>query len=246
MDKLMRALGESVARLQEMSRKVGRLLKDRMFGQNRYVFTISPIAEYVPLIEIVRNYHALDIDETTAALKTFLDAHRDDILATDVGDIPALLDYRNWFRYELKIMTSDSEGRTIDRKVKGLGSGGEQAVPNYLLILTIANFLYDRERIHLPVLVFDEAFYGIDAMRRNQLLAFASDLGLQLFVASPDQDGVKKEIPRSTSVLVVKDSHYDVHLYPCHWNNTLEQGDLLSLVDPQPKKPALVFEEETR
>ncbi|MBP5321229.1 MAG: AAA family ATPase [Kiritimatiellae bacterium] len=231
MDKLIRSLCESVARLNEMSHKVGRLLRNRSFGQNKYAFSITAIPEYAPLINIVRSYHALDSESTETELMAFLEGHKDDILATGVGEIPPLLDYRNWFRYELKIMTADEEGKTIDRKVKGLGSGGEQAVPNYLLILTIANFLYDRERIHLPVLVFDEAFYGIDARRRDQLLAFANDLGLQLFVASPDQDGVKKEIPRSTSVLVIKDSHYDVHLYPCHWNNTLRQDDLLA---PEP------------
>ena len=243
MDKLIRSLCESVARLNEMSHKVGRLLRNRSFGQNRYAFSITAIPEYAPLINIVRSYHALDSDSTETELMAFLEGHKDDILATGVGEIPPLLDYRNWFRYELKIMTSNEEGKTIDRKVKGLGSGGEQAVPNYLLILTIANFLYDRERIHLPILVFDEAFYGIDARRRDQLLAFANDLGLQLFVASPDQDGVKKEIPRSTSVLVIKDSHYDVHLYPCHWNNTLRQDDLLA---PEPTVLKPEFGPETR
>lgn len=100
-------------------------------------------------------------------------------------------------------------------------------MPNYLLILMIANFLYDRDRIRLPVLIFDEAFYGIDANRRDQIIAFATDLGLQIFVASPDQDGVKKEVPHSTSVLVVKDERFNVHLYPVHWDNTQRQLDML-------------------
>ena len=75
-------------------------------------------------------------------------------------------------------------------------------------------------------LLFDEAFYGIDAARRDQLLSFADELGLQLFIASPDQDGVKKELACTTSLFVVKDAKYDVHLYHYDQNNRRKQGEL--------------------
>ncbi len=244
MDELMVALLKNVMQLQGMTRKISALLKDRAFGNNRYAFSISPVEGFNSIIETVRRYRSLDPSETETELKAFIDGHFDEILATEVGEVPKILDYRNWFRYELKIMTTTREGQIIDRKVKGMGSGGEQAVPNYLLILMIANFLYDREKIRLPVLIFDEAFYGIDANRRDQILAFATDLKLQLFVASPDQDGVKKEIAHSTSVLVVKDLQFNVHLYPYHWDNTLKQQ---SLLEPQANVDTPVaFERETR
>ncbi len=227
MDELVTALQLSVLQLQQMTRRIGSLLRDRRFGNNRYAFSIAPVEGFGAIIETVRRYHSLAPGETEGDLKAFIDLHLDGILATEVGEIPRVLDYRNWFRYELKIITASAEGQIIDRRTKSLGSGGEQAVPNYLLILMIANFLYDRDRIRLPVLIFDEAFYGIDANRRDQIIAFATDLELQLFVASPDQDGVKKEVPHSTSVLVVKDDHFNVHLHPVHWNNTQRQLDLL-------------------
>ncbi|GBE29456.1 recombination protein F [bacterium BMS3Bbin04] len=111
----------------------------------------------------------------------------------------------------------------MDRKTKSLGSGGEQAVPNYLLILTVAHLLYEgNDPLRLHVLLFDEAFYGIDAGRRDQLLGFASDLGLQLFIASPDLDGVKQEIPYSTTLLVFKDDNCDVHLFSADFKNPLQ------------------------
>ncbi len=244
MDELMVSLLKNVMQLRSMTRKIALLLKGRLFGNNQYSFSISPADGFSSIIETVQRYRSLNPSETEAELKTFFDDHFAEILATEVGEVPQLLDYRNWFRYELKIITTNSEGQIIDRKVKGMGSGGEQAVPNYLLILMIANFLYDREKIRLPILVFDEAFYGIDANRRDQILAFASDLKLQLFVASPDQDGVKKEIPFSTSVLVRKDKDFNVHLYPYHWNNTLKQQDLL---DPEANIDApIAFGQETR
>jgi recombinational DNA repair ATPase RecF len=243
MDELIAALQSSVKQLREMTRRISRLLKDRAFGNNHYDFSISPADGFGAIIDIVQQYRAFAPEETETELKAFFDVHLDDILATEVGDIPCILDYRNWFRYELKIITANAGGQVIDRKVKGIGSGGEQAVPNYLLILMIANFLYDRDRIRLPVLIFDEAFYGIDANRRDQLLVFASDLNLQLFVASPDLDGVKKGVPHSTSVLVVKDAAFDVHLYPAHWDSTPRQQ---SLLDPQENAGAPpAFDRET-
>ena len=243
MDELIGALQKSVMRLRDMERNIAGKLRKRTFGNNRYAFTISPAEGYGAIIDLVRDYRSLDPGETEAELEEFFKRHFDEILATEVGEIPAMLDYRNWFRYELKILTADSGGQIIDRRVKGLGSGGEQAVPNYLLILMIANFLYDREKIRLPALIFDEAFYGIDAARRDQILAFATDLDLQLLVASPDQDGVKKEIPLSTSVLVVKDADFDVHLYAVHWNRNPRQQDLL---DPDANvRKSLAFERET-
>jgi hypothetical protein len=38
--------------------------------------------------------------------------------------------------------------------------------------------------------LFDEAFYGIDAGRRDQLLRFATDLGIQRPDEAPAEDAV--------------------------------------------------------
>ena len=62
----------------------------------------------------------------------------------------------------------------------------------------------------------------------------ATDLELQLFLASPDQDGVKKEVAYSTSLFVVKDCDYNVHLYPYHWSAAPKQLDLLDTGDNVP------------
>jgi len=242
MDNLVSKLQTSVLRLNEMSRRIARLLKERAFGNNRYAFSITPLESCKRLYDLVTHYRSLDPEKTETDLRAFIEDHAEEIKNTEIGEIPPILDYRNWFRYELKVLTAGADGIVMDRKVKSIGSGGEQAVPNYLLILTIAHFLFDKDKIRLPVLIFDEAFYGIDAGRRDQLLGFASDLELQLFVASPDQDGVKKEIAYSTSIFVVKDSAYNVHLYPYHWSAAPKQLDLL---DTDRNAPAsLAFEQE--
>ena len=68
-------------------------------------------------------------------------------------------------------------------------------------------------------LLFDEAFYGIDAGRRDELLRLATELDLQLVVASPDQDGVTPAVRVATTLFVIKDTAGDVHLAPYHFRN---------------------------
>ena len=238
MGDLFKALKESVSRLRAMVKKINSLLTGRLFGSNRYRFRLELERRYRDLLQVIEQYNPMDLSAQDE-LNQFLDVHKDEIMATEVNDIPAALDYRNWFHYELALVSETDDGEVVmTRKTKSLGSGGEQAVPNYLLILTVAHFLYDgNDGLRNRVLLFDEAFYGIDAGRRDQLLGFASDLGLQLFVASPDLDGVKQEILCSTTLLVVKDESCDVHLFPCDFTNPRQ----LSLLDGAPDLAAAEF-----
>ena len=210
MNQMIHALAEKVHGLEKMVRDINALLKNRGFGSNSYRIRVRPREEYERLLRIIKGFaeYNPDLEEE---LEFFFQEHRDDIINTEPGEIPELLDYRNWFHYEMHVFSESGSEATMDARVKSIGSGGEQAVPNYLLMLTIAHFMFTGSGIQLNSLLFDEAFYGIDAQRRDQLLGFATDLGLQLFVASPDQDGVKDEIKCSTTILVVKDKDYDVH-----------------------------------
>ncbi len=229
---VLRKLWEDDQRLTQLSLKINTMLKDRYFGSSRYSFGLKPVADYESLLVLIRKYTAYGAGEDGEEISDFVEAHRDAILNAQPGEIPEMFDYRHWYEFQLKMVTRDNEGKIIDRSVRSVGSGGEQAVPNYLLILTVAAFLYQgragNQSLRLQPLLFDEAFYGIDAARRDQLLSFANDLGLQLFVASPDQDGVKKELPRTTSLFVVKDEHFDVHLYHYTQDITPKQTDLFA------------------
>ncbi len=247
MGEVMRRLYLDLMRITDLTGRIQRQLAGRKFGSNRYAFSLSPIPEYEGFVRLVRKGYALDSGGDKDELRDYLEQHRDEILNADIDTVPDIFDYRKWFRFELKVVTENEEGRVIDRKVKSMGSGGEQAVPNYLLILTVAEFLFHggdgMEPPKTALLLFDEAFYGIDAARRDQLLAFADALGLQLFVSSPDQDGVKREIRHSVSLIVVKDENLDVHLTPVVWRNVASQGDLLSAAAPE---VGMTVKEETK
>jgi energy-coupling factor transporter ATP-binding protein EcfA2 len=218
-EQLLSFLSHYVRDLRDMVKRVNHLLGDRSFGGSRYHFQVQEVDRYQRLVEIVEHYNPFQAEQATQEIRAFFEDHKQDILDTEVGEVPDALDYRNWFHYDMRVSTTEGDGVVMDRHTKSVGSGGEQAVPNYLLILTIADFLYRGNRTKLQTLLFDEAFYGIDAGRRDQILGFATDIGLQLIVASPDQDGVRQEVAFSTTLLVVKDEDYDVHLYPYHWEN---------------------------
>ncbi len=223
LNELSDAMALQVSRLHMMSTRISRLLKESHFGASSYDFKISPLKEYEAVVHAIRHPNDPNASET---LRAFLARHQDAIHNTPSGEVPEVLDYRNWFRYELRIGTVDGNNLTMDRRLKSIGSGGEQAVPNYLLILAGAAFLYDSDNVKLAPLLFDEAFYGIDAGRRDSLMAFADKLGLQIFVASPDQDGVRASIHASTTLLVVKDTDFNIHLTPLHWDTTPQQEGL--------------------
>lgn len=241
MGDLFAELKADVHKLRDMVRKINYQLGGRVFGSNRYRFRLEEEKRYRELLKVVEHYNPFD-PAAQEELERFLELYKDEIMSTEVNEIPEALDYRNWFRYELAMSPSSDDAEVVmSRRTKSLGSGGEQAVPNYLLILTVAHFLYDgNDALRTRTLLFDEAFYGIDSGRRDQLLGFASDIGLQLLVASPDLDGVKHEVPYSTTVLVVKDDQCDVHLFACDFANPSQ----LSLLDGIPDVAAAEFGSE--
>ena len=98
----------------------------RRFGSNRYAFAVTPVPEYEAFVGLVRKGHLLDASDGKDELRTYLEAHRDEIMNADIDAIPDMFDYRKWFRFQLKVMVENEEGRVIDRKVKSMGSGGER------------------------------------------------------------------------------------------------------------------------
>lgn len=250
MGALARELQGQVERLHETIVDLNRLLSGLEFGASQYRFRVVPRPERAELVTLVRRMSVLD-PQSRAELRTYLDERRAELARGDGGG-SELLDYRRWFDYRLVVKRTEAtavsvsapgEGETetvLTRDVRALGSGGEQGVPNYLLVLALAKLGYDAASARACPLLFDEAFYGIDAARRDTLLRFATDLGLQLVVASPDQDGVTPAVRSATTLFVVKDDDGDVHLAPYHFVSTPSRGSRgqLTLL-PAPTETAL-------
>ena len=152
------------------------------------------------------------------------------------GTLPKFLDYRHWFDYQLHIKTTGAEdGMELTSDIRRLGSGGEQAVPNYLLIMAMGALLFNQIGARVRVLLFDEAFYGIDAARRDELLRFASRLGITLVLATPEMDGVTEAMRESTTLLLEKNEKNEVFIGNFAWES--KEGTQMDIFVPDREKP---------
>jgi len=235
MGTLARQLQDHVEQLQRTVRDISRLLGGLTFGRTQYQFVVTPRADRKELVEMVRSISILN-EESRRQFRAWIDERMGELKQVGDDGVPDVLDYRLWFDYRLRMRSAGSEGVELTRELRTLGSGGEQGVPNYLLVLALAKLMFDNAEARLRPVLFDEAFYGIDAGRRDQLLRFATELGLQLFVASPDQDGVSAAVQHATTLFVVKDANCDVHLAPYHYWNRSSIAQT-SLFDSTPVEP---------
>ena len=215
-------LQDQVQRLEDTLRGINAVLAGLRFGASRYQFKIAPRADRAALVALVGRLSILDAD-SRREFRGWIELHQDELRASadgrDVDAAPRLLDYRRWFDYRLHVQAATADGVELTQRLRQVGSGGEQGVPNYLLVLALAKLMFDAAGAGVRPLLFDEAFYGIDAGRRDELLRLATELGLQLVVASPDQDGVTPAVRVATTLFVIKDAAGDVHLAPYHFRN---------------------------
>jgi len=105
----------------------------------------------------------------------------------------ALLDYRNYHRYNLEMIPSghgeESEG-SISLQDRGSAlSGGEGQAPFFVAMLAAFHRVYDLglkgNQASLGLVVMDEAFSKLSAGHIDDCLTLAQNFGLQLILAFP-------------------------------------------------------------
>jgi energy-coupling factor transporter ATP-binding protein EcfA2 len=212
---LARKLQREILDLEQTVREVDRLLKARVFGRRtRYRIRFHPRPEHAHFISVVKRLAAFDAagqGEFEAEIKERLAS-----LPSEGGDLPEAFDYRYWYEFQLMMGGESDEGVELKPTKARLGSGGEQAVPKYIIILAMASLLFRASESSLRVLLFDEVFYGIDKARREELLTLATEMDFQLVVASPEQAGDRESYRKATTAFVVKDTDNNVHVVPAH------------------------------
>ena len=206
-------------RLRESLNAVNLMLEGLTFGRAQYKFTQKIKTEYRQVYGIVRRAGAID-PESQKQLKVFFESRLEQLHLQPDGTLPKFLDYRHWFDYQLHIKTTGAaDGMELTSDIRRLGSGGEQAVPNYLLIMAMGALLFNQIGAKIRLLLFDEAFYGIDAARRDELLRFASRLGITLVLATPEMDGVTEAMRESTTLLLEKNDKNEVFIGNFTWES---------------------------
>ncbi|MFL1438706.1 SbcC/MukB-like Walker B domain-containing protein [Nocardiopsis protaetiae] len=170
---------------------------DHLTGRNRAVADLlrrdavglgpSGLTELRGLLrELIREYHA---------------AHP---RATYKQVLAAVLDYREWYRFELrKAVPGQDEVRLTKAKHEEM-SGGEKSAAIHLPLFAAANALYSSARATCPRLIaLDEAFAGIDDRYKPELMGLTVTFDLDVFMTGHDLWVHYDSVPMA--------AHYDMH-----------------------------------
>jgi len=118
--------------------------------------------------------------------------------------LAAVLDYRSWHVFELRMMQPGSPPERLTRKKHSEMSGGEKSAAIHLPLFAAANALYSSAQPGCPRLIaLDEAFAGIDDTFKPELLGLTVKFDLDLFMTGHD---LWVRYPTVPAV-----AHYDMH-----------------------------------
>jgi hypothetical protein len=236
-------LGANFQRLEREFTELNRALKDVRFGSDRYRFTWDPTSELAEFYKLVTEASRYNLSRDSLfgdqALPDHLRETLDGMVARLLGqaatevktDLERLTDYREYFRYDIRIEEGDGALASLDASSGG-DSGGETQTPYYVAILSSMLQMYrsllpDR-RPRAGLVLLDEAFSKLDGPRIRAVLQFMQGLGLQVVLATPG-DKVEHVAPRvETCLLVHKDASTRVPaVYDCtrEWRDDAVVGD---------------------
>ncbi|MES9897688.1 MAG: SbcC/MukB-like Walker B domain-containing protein [Sedimenticola sp.] len=185
-------------------RELNNELKSRPFSSNQiYQFRFDRKPEYTDFIDFVEHVNEYDV----ADFGGLLDPHQGQfevirqMLETD--DDEELKDYRSYYRYDIEIIDEEAGIKEMLSRKKGAGSGGEQRSPFYVAMgASLASaYRINREvdgslKGGLSLYLADEAFQSMDLKNTMQAANYLKSIGLQLFIAAPDESE-----PRMTAVV---------------------------------------------
>jgi uncharacterized protein (TIGR02680 family) len=115
-----------------------------------------------------------------------------------------VLDYRAWHAFELRLVRPGSPEEKLTKAKHSVLSGGEKSSAIHLPLFAAANAQYSSARPTCPrMIALDEAFAGIDAKYRPDLLELTVKFDLDLFMTGHDLWVTSPRIPQI--------AHYDLH-----------------------------------
>jgi len=194
-------LRENLQMVRRQIDELNRALRDVPFGSERYQFTVEVDPEHKPFYDLVMDAGRFEKESlfgetalTAPEVKNTLEHLLDRLVESEAREVKTELearaDYREYFRYDLKILHADG-GYSLYDKVSGDKSGGETQTPYYIAILASMYRLYQSRaadgRPVCGIVLLDEAFGKMDESRIGATLTYARRLGLQLILATPKE-----------------------------------------------------------
>ncbi len=212
-------LRENLLLVRRQIDELNKALEDVPFGSERYQFTVEVDPEHREFYNLVMDAGRFEKESlfgdaalATPGLRSTLGHLLDRLVEAEAREVKTELeakaDYREYFRYDLKILHADG-GYSLFDKVSGDRSGGETQTPYYIAILASMYRLYrSRSLDDLPscgVVLLDEAFGKMDEPRIAATLTFARRLHLQLVLATPKERSELVAPRVERSLLIHKD-----------------------------------------
>ncbi|MEU3018947.1 TIGR02680 family protein [Nocardiopsis sp. NPDC007018] len=118
--------------------------------------------------------------------------------------LAAVLDYRDWFRFELRLAEPGKDEVTLTKNKHEQMSGGEKSAAIHLPLFAAANALYSSAAPTCPrVVALDEAFAGIDDRYKPELMGLTVTFDLDMFMTGHDLWVHYDTVPMA--------AHYDMH-----------------------------------
>jgi uncharacterized protein YPO0396 len=199
---------------------LNRALEDVPFGSEKYQFIVEVEPEHRDFYNLVMDAGRFEKESlfgeaamTSPELRATLGNLLDRLIEAEAKEVKTELeakaDYREYFRYDLKIIHADGHYSLYD-KVSGDKSGGETQTPYYIAILASMYRLYRSrsldDRPLCGVVLLDEAFGKMDESRITATLAFARNLRLQLILATPKERSEMVAPAVERSIFIHKDA----------------------------------------
>ncbi|PDP88654.1 TIGR02680 family protein [Glycomyces fuscus] len=118
--------------------------------------------------------------------------------------LSAVLDYRTWYRFELRLAVPGQEEVKLTKNKHEQMSGGEKSAAIHLPLFAAANALYTSAAPTCPRMVaLDEAFAGIDDRYKPELMGLTVTFDLDMFMTGHDLWVHYDSVPMA--------AHYDMH-----------------------------------
>ncbi|MCU6708691.1 TIGR02680 family protein [Paenibacillus sp. J5C_2022] len=132
-----------------------------------------------------------------------------------------VLDYRNWFRFELKYKKGEQTGyRPLTDARFNVLSGGEKAMAMYIPLFAATWSRYSDARHDAPRLIsLDEAFAGVDEENMRDMFKLLTDMGFDYMMTSQVLWGCFDTVPKLAIYEIYRPKDVDfVTLFRYRWN----------------------------
>jgi uncharacterized protein (TIGR02680 family) len=137
-----------------------------------------------------------------------------------------VLDYRNWFQFELKYKKGEQTGyRPLTDSRFNVLSGGEKAMAMYIPLFAATWSRYSDARADAPKLIsLDEAFAGVDEENMRDMFQLLTEMDFDYMMTSQVLWGCYDTVPNLAIYEIYRPKDVDfVTLFHYRWNGRIKQ-----------------------